>query len=118
MTVNIYDNANEMASVLKETEQYTAWQNAFNAIQADEEAKQLFTKFQSVQVAVQQMMQSQQQPSADQEKEWDTIAADVQKNELITALLSTEQALNTLLTEINDIVTKPVADAYAKLRQK
>jgi len=29
--------------------------------------------------------------------------------------MNAEQALNTLLTEINDIVTKPVAEAYAKL---
>ena len=32
-----------------------------------------------------------------------------------TGILSAEQAINTLLTEINDIVTKPVAEAYAKL---
>lgn len=117
MTVNIYDNANEMANVLKGTQQYIAWEEAFNAIQNDEEAKVLFGKFQSVQSAVQQMMQMQQQPNPEQEKEWDIIAADVQKNELITVLLTSEQSLNTLLTEVNDIVTKPVASAYAKLRQ-
>ncbi len=117
MTVNIYDNANEMANVLKETQQYTAWQEAFDAIQNDEEAKSLFGHFQAVQSAVQQMMQMQQQPSPEQEKEWDAIAADVQKNDLITVLLTAEQALNTILTEVNDIVTKPVAEAYAKLRQ-
>lgn len=116
MTVNIYDNANEMAIVLKETQQYVAWQSAFDAIQNDNEAKKLFTEFQSIQMAVQQMMQSQQQPNPEQEKAWDEVAARVQKNDLITVLLSAEQALNTLLTELNDIVTKPVADAYATLR--
>lgn len=117
MTVNIYDNANEMANVLKQTQEYTAWQDAFDGIQGNEEAKRLFGKFQEVQVAVQQMMQIQQQPKPEQEKEWDAIAAEVQKNELITALLTAEQALNKLLTELNDIITKPVADAYAKLRK-
>ncbi|MGX7051580.1 YlbF family regulator [Leuconostoc palmae] len=117
MTVNIYDNANEMAKVLKQTEQYLNWESAFDAIQKDDEAKKLFDQFQTVQMSVQQMMQSQQQPSEEQEKEWDTIASEVQKNTLITALLSTEQALNTVLTEINDIVTKPVSEAYSKIRQ-
>ena len=117
MTVNIYDNANEMAQVLKTTKQYTAWQTAFDAIQADAEAKALFDQFQAIQMAVQQMMQTQQQPDAEQEKTWNDVAAKVQENETITALLTAEQALNTLLTELNDIVTKPVADAYAALRQ-
>lgn len=117
MIVNIYDNANEMANVLKETQQYTAWQAAFDAIQADSEAKALFDQFQDIQMSVQQMMQTQQQPTAEQEKTWNEVAAQVQENEIITALLSAEQALNTLLTELNDIVTKPVADAYAALRQ-
>lgn len=116
MTVNIYDNANEMSNVLKETQQYTAWQAAFDNIQNDETAKNLFGQFQEIQIAVQQMMQSQQQPKPEQEKEWDAIAAEVQKNELIAVLLTAEQALNTLLTELNDIITKPVADSYAKLR--
>lgn len=117
MTVNIYDNANEMANVLKQTQEYTAWQKAFDDIQNNEEAKSLFGKFQEVQVEVQKMMQVQQQPNPEQEKEWDIIAAEVQKNELITALLTAEQALNKLLTELNDIITKPVADAYAQLRK-
>ena len=114
MTVNIYDNANEMANVLKQTQEYTSWQKAFDDIQNNEDAKNLFGKFQEVQIAVQKMMQVQQQPSSEQEKEWDVIAAEVQKNDLITALLT---ALNKLLTELNDIITKPVADAYAQLRK-
>ncbi len=68
MTVNIYDNANEMANVLKQTQEYTAWQKAFDDIQNNEEAKNLFGKFQEVQVAVQKMMQVQQQPNPEQEK--------------------------------------------------
>lgn len=31
--------------------------------------------------------------------------------------MEAEQALNTLLTELNDIVTKPVAEAYSKLQK-
>lgn len=117
MTVNIYDNANEMANILTETQQYIAWQNAFNAIQNDTDSKALFGEFQEIQMAVQQMMQSQQQPKPEQEKKWDAVAAKVQKDEKINALMEAEQALNTLLTELNDIVTKPVAEAYSKLQK-
>ncbi|MBS9334763.1 YlbF family regulator [Fructobacillus sp. M1-13] len=113
MSVNIYDNANEMAKVLTQTEQYTAWEEAFNAVQADEKSKDLFKKFQSIQMTVQQMMQAQQTPSEEQEKEWDAVAKDVQANDKIKALMAAEQVLNTLLGEINDIVTKPVSESYA-----
>lgn len=115
MTVNIYDNANEMAKVLTETQQYIAWQNAFSDVQEDATSKELFGEFQQIQHAVQQMMQTQQQPDPAKVKEWDAVAAKVQNDDKIKALMAAEQALNTLLTEINDIVTKPVAEAYAKL---
>ncbi|GMA68797.1 UPF0342 protein [Leuconostoc litchii] len=116
MTVNIYDNANEMANVLTETQQYTVWQNAFNEVQDDAESKELFSSFQKIQMAVQQMMQNQQQPKPEQEKAWDDVAKKVQQNAKITSLMEAEQSLNTLLTELNDIVTKPVATAYSKLQ--
>ncbi|CAH1852280.1 YlbF family regulator [Convivina praedatoris] len=113
MTVNIYDNANEMANVLTETDQYITWQNAFSAVKADVEAKALFEQFQGIQMKVQQMMQAQETPAPEQEKEWDAVAKQVQENELIKGLMAAEQALNSLLGELNDIVTKPISEAYA-----
>ncbi|MDF7626601.1 YlbF family regulator [Leuconostocaceae bacterium ESL0723] len=113
MTVNIYDNANEMANVLTETDQYIAWQNAFGAVQDDQEAKDLFAQFQKIQATVQQLMQAQQTPKPEQEKEWDAVAKDVQSNELIKNLMTAEQNLNGLLGELNEIVTKPISQAYA-----
>ncbi|CAK8053786.1 YlbF family regulator [Eupransor demetentiae] len=113
MTVNIYDNANQMAEVLKQTEQYEAWQKAFDAVQGDAEAKDLFKQFQEIQMTVQKMMQSQQKPAPDQEKEWDAVAQKVQSNDLIKNLMASEQILNNLLGELNDLVTKPISEAYA-----
>ncbi|GAP00463.1 YlbF family regulator [Fructobacillus ficulneus] len=117
MTVNIYDNANEMAKVLVETDQYKAWQTAFDAVQGDADSKDLFKQFQMIQMTVQQMMQAQQQPTPDQEKEWDAVAKQVQENDKIKDLMAAEQVLNTLLGEINEIVTKPVSESYAKAQQ-
>ncbi|MDD9139221.1 YlbF family regulator [Fructobacillus sp. CRL 2054] len=113
MSVNIYDNANEMAKVLTQTEQYQAWETAFNAVQDDEKSKDLFKKFQTIQMTVQQMMQAQKTPTSEQEKEWDETAKEVQADEKIKNLMSAEQVLNTLLGEVNDIVTKPVSESYA-----
>ncbi|MBS9338271.1 YlbF family regulator [Fructobacillus sp. M2-14] len=117
MSVNIYDNANEMANVLKETEQYQSWKTAFDAVQGDEAAKDLFKQFQTIQMTVQQMMQAQQTPTPEQEKEWDAVAKDVQANDKIKSLMAAEQVLNTLLGEINDIVTKPVSESYAAVHK-
>lgn len=113
MAVNIYDNANEMAKVLTQTEQYQSWEKAFKDVQGDEKSKDLFKQFQTIQMTVQQMMQAQKTPTPEQEKEWDAIAKDVQADEKIKALMAAEQVLNTLLGEINDIVTKPVSESYA-----
>lgn len=115
--INIYDNANEMATALQKTTQYTEWEDAFKAVQNDETSKVLFAQFQNIQMTVQQMMQSQEQPTADQEKEWDAVANQVQKNTLISELMSKEQALNSLLGELNDLVTRPISQAYANLKK-
>ena len=116
--VNIFDNANEMANILKETEAYQTWDVAFKAVTADPTSLALFQKFQTLQASVQQMMQMQQQPTKEQEETWNATAKEVQENAAIADLMTAEQALNQLLSDINDAVTRPITEAYRAVAPK
>lgn len=45
-------------------------------------------------------------------QEWQGIAAKLEEYPLVKDLMTQEQAMDTLMREINDIVTKPMADLY------
>ena len=52
--VNIYDTANELAKQMRETQEFTALEAAFNDMMSDQESFDLFKKFQKAQSEAQQ----------------------------------------------------------------
>ena len=52
--VNIYDTANDLAKQMRETQEYTSLEDAFNEMMADKDAFDLFKNFQKAQAAAQQ----------------------------------------------------------------
>lgn len=114
--MSIQENAQNLAQELQQTPEFTTWQKAFDAVQADQAAADLFNQFQQVQQTVQVMIHSGETPTQEQTQAWDKLAEAVQAQPVITELLASEQALNALLTDLNTIVTAPVASAYEAVR--
>ncbi|MCM0583505.1 YlbF family regulator [Weissella diestrammenae] len=110
--INIYDNVNGVASDLVETAQYKNLRDAVTAMHQDAEAEAVFTKFQTEQQAIQELVQTGAEPSAEQIESWQAVASEMEKHETLTALMQAESALNALLQEINAIITKPIAELY------
>lgn len=110
--INIYDNVNATAKDLAQTEQYLALKDALAAVHADTEAEAVFKRFQSEQQAIQAAVQAGQEPTQDQIKTWQEVAADMDKSEVLQTLMQAEGAMNNLLQDINSIITKPIADLY------
>ncbi|GAK30497.1 hypothetical protein WOSG25_030940 [Weissella oryzae SG25] len=113
MMINIYDTINKLQSELVETAQYKTLRDAFTAVQADAAATEVFSRFQVAQADINQTMQAGQEPNEEQIKNWQAVATQMDAIEPLKNLMQAEQALNALLVEINDIVTKPIADLYA-----
>ncbi|AEJ23161.1 YlbF family regulator [Weissella koreensis] len=110
--INIYDNVNAVASDLVKTEQYTALQVALNEMHADKEAEAIFKRFQAEQQTMQAAIQGGTEPSEDQIKSWQAVAADMDTSDVLKKLMAAEGAMNNLLQEVNEIVTKPIAELY------
>lgn len=111
--INIYDTVNKLQGELVETAQYKTLRDAFAAVQADPTASEVFGRFQTAQADINATMQAGQEPSEEQVKNWQAVATEMDAIEPLKNLMQAEQALNALLMEINDIITKPIAQLYA-----
>ncbi|MBM7617139.1 cell fate (sporulation/competence/biofilm development) regulator YlbF (YheA/YmcA/DUF963 family) [Weissella uvarum] len=110
--VNIFDNINAAAKDLEETPQYKNLAEALKAVRADEKANEVFNRFQQTQVNINQAMQNGEEPTEDQIQAWQSVAQEVEEYDVIKQLMETEQAMNQLLMQINNALTKPIADLY------
>ncbi|CAM2900281.1 YlbF family regulator [Weissella confusa] len=112
--INIYDNVNAVATDLRETAQYKTLRDAVEALNADAAAKDVFQRFQAAQMQINQAMQAGQEPEAAQVAEWQEIAGEMDKHDSLKKMMEAEQAVNQSLMEINNIITKPIAELYGQ----
>lgn len=110
--INIYDNVNAVATDLRETAQYKTLRDAVAAMQKNPEAMQVFKDFQAAQMEINTAMQSGQEPKPEAVQKWQEIAGQMDQHADLKNMMAAEQAVNALLQEINDIVTKPIAELY------
>jgi len=112
--INIYDNVNAVAADLRETAQYKTLRDAVEKLNADAEAKAVFQRFQHAQMEINQAMQAGQEPAPEQVAAWQEIAGEMDKFEALKTMMEAEQAVNQLLMEVNNIITKPIAELYSQ----
>ncbi|WP_261806899.1 YlbF family regulator [Lapidilactobacillus luobeiensis] len=109
---NIYDNANEMATVLRQTPQYAALQAAFGKMKADPIAYGLFQQMQKLQSELQQQQMANQEIGDEDIKKMQDFSAKLMKIDVVTELMNQEREMNGLMDELNQIVSKPITDLY------
>lgn len=112
MAVNIYDTANKMEEELRETTEYKNLVAAYTEMKKDQKAYDLFKDFQEVQVNLQQKQMNGEEMSDDEMSHAREIASQAGDVDVIKSLMDKERALNQLLNDINQIITKPVQDLY------
>ena len=112
--INIYDNVNAVATDLRETAQYKTLRDAVEALNGNAEAKAVFQRFQQAQMEINQSMQAGQEPAPEQVAAWQGIAGEMDKHDALKTMMEAEQAVNQLLMEINNIITKPIAELYGQ----
>ena len=108
MTVNIYDNANEMADALRQLPQFTALQAAFGKMKADPIAYGMYQQMQQIQGELQQKQMSGQEDV----QQLRDLGDKLMKVDMMKDLMDREREMNSVMDEINGIVTKPITDLY------
>lgn len=112
LMANVYDTANQLASDLKESQQFKEMQHAFDMLKLDAVAYAMFQQFQQKQMALQQKQMQGQQPTEDEIKDIQTIGEKMQNMQPINDLMVKEQALSQMMDELNRAITQPIVDIY------
>lgn len=112
--VNIYDTANELAKQMRETQEFTALEAAFNDMMADQESFDLFKKFQKAQAEAQQKQMQGQKLSEDEIKNVQNLANEVSKKDVVKKLMEKEQQMDNMMQQLNKSITAPIQELYKK----
>ncbi len=113
--VNIYDNANEMAALLKQTEQYKEFQKIKSEVMEDEANKKMISGFKKLQFEAQAMSLSGQEPPKELMEKIQKLGEVLQFNPKITEFFTAEYRFNTLVSELYNIIFGEVSDLGAGL---
>lgn len=109
---NIYDTVNQVERELRETEQYVTLKEGIEAVKADEEANAILSDFQGVQQLFFQKQQMGEEISEEEAAQAQEVSQKMQENELTSELMEKEQQLNQVLTDVNEIIMKPIQELY------
>ncbi|QIL45715.1 YlbF family regulator [Vagococcus coleopterorum] len=114
MSVNIYDSANQIEREIRQLPEFLALQEAFEAVKADQPSYDLFKKFQTLQMELQQKQMQGLEFSEEDAKEAQELAEKVQESELINAMMTKEQGFSMIVNDLNRIIMKPIQELYSE----
>ncbi|WP_071396048.1 YlbF family regulator [Bacillus tuaregi] len=117
MSVNLHDTAYELERALRNSDEYQTLRGLYDEVNADASANALFDKFRSMQIEMQQKQMMGQDISQEEIAQAQIIVSDVQKNEKISKLMEAEQRMSQIVTELNQIIIKPLEELYGSVNQ-
>lgn len=113
MQNNVYDTGNQLEREIRALPAYQAVKEAVVAVKADAEAFDLFNKFQGMT----KDLQSNEASLSDESylEQVQALYQQVQENELIRQLMEKEHALNIVIQDIQNMISRPLVDLYQEL---
>lgn len=83
----------------------------------DPQTKKMFDDFRETQMTLQQKQMQGQEITEEEVNKAKQVVELVQQQEDIAKLMEEEQRLNTLITDVSKIITKPLEDLYGEEQQ-
>ncbi len=112
MMSNLYDTANQLERELRQSEEFTAVKSAFEAVQQSEEAKALFEEFRDMNGKFLQKQMNSEELTEEDTTYANDLYQKASSNEAIQTLMQAEQRLNTVMQDINRILTTSLQELY------
>ncbi|GAB4073902.1 YlbF family regulator [Barrientosiimonas marina] len=109
---NIYDSAYDLEKAIRNSDEFTRLKQAYDAVMADESAKQMFNNFRNTQMALQEKQMQGEEISEQEVEEAQKVVETVQQHDDISKLMEEEQNLNVVINEVSQIITKPLEELY------
>lgn len=112
--INSDDRAYELEKALRESDEYRALKKAYETVNQDFQAKQMFEKFRRIQLDLQKK-QVMGVPISDEEaKRAEQSLQIAGRYPAIAALIAAEQRMSLLIADLNKIITRPLEELYVK----
>ncbi|GHV97110.1 UPF0342 protein [Lactobacillus nasalidis] len=115
--VNIYDTANQLANDLRETQQFTALKEAMEAVKADPDSLALFKELDAAQMEIMEAQSTGKELTQEQQDHFASLNSRVGQNKTLQNMLLAEQAVYTLLNDVQKNIGQPLSEAYEDLRK-
>lgn len=109
---NIYDSAYDLEKAIRGSEEFQSLKTAYDAVMADESAKQMFDNFRNTQMELQEKQMQGQEISEEEVEKARQVVELVQQHEDISKLMEEEQRLNVVINDVSRIITKPLEELY------
>ncbi|WP_198512212.1 YlbF family regulator [Staphylococcus epidermidis] len=113
---NIYDSANQIEREIRELPEFKALKEAYEKVQANEEAHKLFKDFQAMQIELQEKQMSGQEFSDEDAMKAQEMAVKIQSEEVINDLMQKEQGFSTIINDLNRIIMTPVRRPLQRIK--
>ncbi|UII56858.1 YlbF family regulator [Cytobacillus spongiae] len=117
MGVNLHDSAYELEKAIRQSDEYTNLKNAYDEVNADPSAKEMFENFRNIQMQLQQKQMMGQEISQEEVEQAQKTVALVQQHDKISKLMEAEQRMSMIITELNQIIMKPLEELYGSIEQ-
>ncbi|WP_102271932.1 YlbF family regulator [Cytobacillus massiliigabonensis] len=116
MPVNLYDSAYELEKSVRQSEEYSLLKQAYDEVNADKSAKDMFENFRNIQLQLQQKQMMGQDISEEEVMQAQKSVALVQQNAKISKLMEAEQRMSMVIAEMNKIIMKPLEELYGSVQ--
>lgn len=116
MPVNLYDSANELEKSVRQSEEYSLLKQAYDEVNKDQSAKNMFENFRNIQLQLQQKQMMGQNISEEEVMQAQKSVALVQQNAKISKLMEAEQRMSMVIAELNKIIMKPLEELYGSVQ--
>ncbi|MGD6844302.1 YlbF family regulator [Bacillus infantis] len=115
MAVNLHDSAYELEKAIRQSDEYTNLKKIYDEVNSDDSARTMFENFRNIQMELQQKQMSGQEISQEEVEQAQKTVALVQQHETISKLMEAEQRMSMAITELNQIIMKPLEELYGSM---
>ena len=102
--MGVYDTANRLAREIKNSDEYTKYQEIRETILEDESTKEMIKDYMEKQMKIQQKQMSGQEPTEEEKEELENLRNLVDLNSEVKEYLQAEYRMSVMLNDLQEIL--------------
>lgn len=109
--MTIAEKAKELGEMIVDSSEYDELKEAEQAMEGNDEAKEILEEFQAQQKKMQMAQQNGKQITQDMQKEMQGLQAKMEQNEKIKEFMEAQQKFNKVMQTVNQVIQNTMKEA-------